>query len=724
MEIGNRRDFVLGAGLRVAVARQRARGGEANPVTISTSDDGLGLDPSFLVNFVLLSRVDLLCERAWDEQQGWVPLPSGQQLNREQLGGRLGWSKKDLSALLASAHRPHETAERRGAALLRHGDRLRKGWMASKYSARFAMRRDVASLEADLRMFALRYRGASPDAVADLGGLSSFWQEMVGSAETAVQMNVQEARWFRDLAECGPQTSAEALIGGQTLFSLLGCAQNREDALLLLNAHREQTTRIVRGLLTVVTKPPSRGVLPSLNQLALLGNLPVQWGPSGERSVLDLVVEHVRDSPVGFRATRVLARMATLSSDADLLPAWWSDGARAERAAVWDALQTVMRLNGRDPYPARSLSIEVLRTLRLGRDSRYAEPTLGALEDRARNVTRPVRERSYAAYCMYLALRQVDHTRIYRLLDDLLVPVGDQPIDDGLIYASRVIRLLLSGEQGTLSLTRLLLDTTQEPDDETMLAGYMDDMAVLVVDGYLYPHRAQQTQRAKIEDLFNQVPPTVREPMRSLTRYALLSIDGSGRRRSAEALREAGLAPEASYVIQEVMLDSDSPRWLREQAAFLLGYLGSTTAVGPLLEIIGRKIGRGFAEPPSVRHAAVWALGDIGCADAESIGTLCSILAAHNEAEVVVRAAAYSLAALHPEPEGSVEKVRAALEKAAAHKDALVADLARWGLVDRARRASRQEHRFSDDLWAIDIDIRGTLAAALEPSAWAPALLR
>jgi hypothetical protein len=172
-------------------------------------------------------------------------------------------------------------------------------------------------------------------------------------------------------------------------------------------------------------------------------------------------------------------------------------------------------------------------------------------------------------------------------------------------------------------------------------------------------------------------------------------------------MREAGVAAEAACVMTEVLQDRGAPRWLREHAAFLLGYLTDPVAIDPL-----RDAANDEREHPSIRHAALWALGDIAYPDSETIYDLASIVEAGALSTRLMRAATYSLAMLHPEPVGDVAGAASrALKARATDRDDLTRQLAECGLVDRARSRAMRERAHEIELWGIQAGLAATLAA-------------
>jgi hypothetical protein len=705
--------------------RRRPTKSVPNPALLGLAADDFGFDPTSLMEFVLKSRVDLLSERTYDRERGWVVAEPADQLQRRQIAGKLAWDGSTFSTFISKSGKKASESER--PSVRRFGQRA-SGFSAQARSKRFRAKAEVDALEATLHVFAMRERHAPVEVMHAYGTMTAFWQELLGSGETSSSSSALHGRWFRDLVEAGPQNAAEALMAGEALLALLLAASEAADAVLLVDAHRQQVTRTVRGLLTVATRPPGRGSMPAAQMLSLLGCLPVQWDDDGaSKSVPDLVLEHVTDSPVGFRTIPVLTRIVLLSAGRyGALPAWWSSDGVAEREAVWRVLRQLHETpNTTDPYPARSFVVEALRTIRMSERS-VSEAALEMLQRRASDDTRTVRERAYASYSVYEASRGRAN-EVAALCGMLrLSREHEAGPDEGLAYAATLIELLERDRSPGASLESLLLvagNATESDDgprdvrDELAL-----DLAVQEVDEILYPGRTLRNPRAASQNreryeaaeanqlLLDRVPGTVREAFVSLVRYALLSIDGSARRRAAETLREAGLGTEAACLILQVM-ESDAehrvPAWVREHAAFLLGHLTDPVALDALLEI-ARTAG---PDEVDVRWAAIWALGDIAHPDPAVVATLLEILERPGRHPLsVVRAATYALAALFPDSDESRDVVTATLRKLASdHPNPLVADLAKWGLVERERAHDRSAHRTVDELWGIQPDLRATL---------------
>lgn len=704
------------APIRGLVDRRQRRGNQATSAQIGSGSGEFGLEPRSLVQYVLISRVDLLCERAFDGEHGWIVLPEAERFTRDRLAEAIGWTPKALSMILGQPEDFAGDGDKRGHRAMRGtGNRLHTSWDAARHSSRREAKKNVARLEADLHMFAIRERGATTEALHSIGSVSTFWEEMLGSGETEGHPSAHTARWYHDLVECGPRNSAEALVAGNALLSLLASARDRDDAILLLEAHSEQVTRTVRALMTVATKPPARGAVPAIHLLAQLGSLPVQGTHDRPLSVGDLVVEHVRTSPVGFRAVRILTRITTLSIPRyGLMPSWWSDGGTLEREMAWVALTAISDVEDRDPYPARSLWVEAMRAVRLSK-SRYAQQSLSLLEERAKEPGRPTRERAYAAYCVFLALRDIDASRIRKLLRSIRASdANGEPADDGLVFAAKVIELLTEAGSSELTLERLILDRMPVPAEDiepTIFERFSMLHEAQTVDAAVYPgERGEEAN--DLEEILDRLPASVRAATQSLIRYALLSIDGSARRRAAEALREGGVAIEAACVLISV-LNQNAPRWLHEHAAFLLGYLTDPVAIDPL-----RAAAHG-SKHQSIRHSAIWALGDIAYPDRDVIDDLLVLARRPAEEDRIRRAVAYALAVLHPEPDAeSADEVLNALTELSRddERDPLTADLARWGLLDRERARARREAANETGLWGIAPDLTAVLGFPLPPA--------
>lgn len=643
-----------------------------------------GLGPVSLVRYVLHARVDLLCTRTYDRTtRTWVPLDADQWMNHAGLASRIGLGVRPGGRLRARS----ATGASKISRLVSPGQAKPNGEPPGVPKS--LNRGAVTDLEYRLLAFAHEDRNATPEAVQSLGWLTSFWQEQLGSppadtGESAQLAPAWPARWFHDLCEISPQNSAQALVVGEALVSLLVATPSGSGS-RLLEAHVRDVEVATRALVAIATRPPGGGAIPAVQLAAQVGY-----------STLAIVEEYLQRSALGFRTIRILTRMLTLARTGR--PHWWSPQAKDELDKIWSLLQRLANreLGRLDPYPGRSFFVEALREA-----NRTAEhfdldwqPTIsGWLIDHIQNHTRPIRERVYAAYC----LSEIDPGTA----DTLIQQRCDIEDDQHWHYLARIRGILSTGRQ---SLEEFLLDGHN-------VSPHQIEEGNCVHRGYNPDPKIQKS--GPLDDL----PNGIQRATRQLIRYALLSPDGTMRRRASETLREAGVAAEAAAAVNAIMRDNDSPRWLVELAAFILGYLEDPSAIPYLEQLIAdglnTKPGETNTSPasdPSVLHAAFFARGDLRRPTPETIKLARRVLEApDNHPSIVVHAATYALAVLRPEPDptgnldtdGELQHYQLLRLFRSSTSDQTTRSLADWGVENIDRHTQRQRGKSDRAIWGL-----------------------
>jgi hypothetical protein len=227
---------------------------------------------------------------------------------------------------------------------------------------------------------------------------------------------------------------------------------------------------------------------------------------------------------------------------------------------------------------------------------------------------------------------------------------------------------------------------------------------VQVPEGDLIHHHAGHAGEGDDGELsyLGRLPASVRRGTRQLIRYALLSPDGTTRRRACESLREAGVTREAVGVVAEVLLDAESPRWLQEIAAFVASYLNEES-VAPILERVAADPSRDV----SVRHAAFSALGDLGVRSRRTIDAAIAAAREPGSSEaLLLRAATYVLAVLWLD-EGDAGRTEAQLDAltrlypAALQPDQVTRRLAGWGIENAAAISAATKSPQQVTIWGL-----------------------
>jgi hypothetical protein len=353
-------------------------------------------------------------------------------------------------------------------------------------------------------------------------------------------------------------------------------AQERDR--LLSGRNRDHARRTVKDLLAITGSAPYRGV-PATHLLARLGSV-----------ALPEVAKEIWRSPVGFRSVRVLGRMLWRAElrrrrqDTD-------DLRDADDRQLLDDIEALLvrieECPPLDPYPARSFYIEALRWA--PKDWTWVP---GQLAARAGSLDRPVRERMYAV----MLADRARYEATDRLVEQMRLEGHDKG-EDGLLYAAAVMERLHQGDR---------------------LNGWLDEQGAVPADG-LREWPPTRPEAGYVNDVIaaldeadrSELPSSVRAGTKILVAEALLTLDGTRRRRACDVLGVAQLADPAAKAISrllEVRSNGENPpRWLREHAAFILGYLQRPAALNALTSVVERH----REHHPSVVHASAWGIGDI-----------------------------------------------------------------------------------------------------------------
>jgi len=342
--------------------------------------------------------------------------------------------------------------------------------------------------------------------------------------------------------------------------------------------NQDYAQRTIKDLLSVAGSPSYRGAA-AVHVLARLGAI-----------VLPEIKKEIYRSPVGFRSVRVLGRML-------LRVKLRGEGRSAEGACALNDNELLRELEKLllaiderpplDPYPARSFYIEALRWA-----PNEWDWVSGSLIKRALSVGRPVRERVYAAL---VALQRGDKN-IGRVISSFQQE-GRDTGEDGLVYASAVLQLVGTGER---------------------VNGWLDQNGQVPTTGLKeWPPTRSEADHVnqaldKIDQFDNkELPTSVRDGTKTLLTEALLTLDGTRRRRACDVLVDAQVAGPATLAVSELLDLRDGkphpPRWLQEHAAFVVGYLQQHDAIPALTRVVTRS----GAYDPTVVHAAAWGIGDI-----------------------------------------------------------------------------------------------------------------
>lgn len=473
------------------------------------------------------------------------------------------------------------------------------------------------------------------------------------------------AGWFKGLAERTPENTTEVFVRGHALQSLLAATDRRNTYKILKGLDLEERAKATVGyLLEVAGGPPHTGQ----QAVRIVADLAASAFGEVQQLILDQVEDFIQASPVGFRVVRVLGRIlylqrAVSDPDQELLH---RVGQILNRIYLEEEEVVAGVAQQRDPYPARSLFVEALRFAPDRADDPDWSWITRAILART-EPTSPTRERVYAAYVLFNRDKNDEARQV--------VEEFRRSDDEGVTYAAAFLDMLFKRRELTADEIKLHYPYPWPHDRR--------EHGIVEVATYLL---------ATVSD--QEVPHAVKTGLRELLRGALLTIDGTTRRRICESIQAAGLGRSAVKGLEAVIANDKSPRWLVEHAAFITGYLqtgyrdGADYAIDVLSPLAADR-----SQASAVRHAALWGIGDIvgsvgsvGNSDHERrITPLLAQCSEREETDVNVRrAAAYTAAILTRRSTiakrragADVSRVLASLEN---DEDALVAGLAKWAL--------------------------------------------
>lgn len=334
-------------------------------------------------------------------------------------------------------------------------------------------------------------------------------------------------------------------------------------------------------------------------------------------SALTQIDQFVRSNPDGWAAMRVYRNLLRMLRHPERLELG-ADEVDRVREVVWTHLSGHMEQdNPVDTYPARSLLdaavrqyLFQLRSHSAERRRKCAEWLVGRLDD----PERPIRERMYCAYIL-AELPHRYHLRrselpsgsefgpeVAREFAARAIGILDQrqSEDEGLAYAFRICRWI-----SELSPTDFV---SKQPRPE--IAGHeFDDFTTAV----------EQLVRSTLDTHLGPIGgvPRVAAHLHvatwRLVECSLLTLDGVRRRTCLETLATAGFSKEIVPIFGEIACDPSAPRFLREIATFGLSYLRHPDARIHLLRLANPESESldKTALHPSIRHAAIFGLGDL-----------------------------------------------------------------------------------------------------------------
>lgn len=465
------------------------------------------------------------------------------------------------------------------------------------------------------------------------------------------------ASWLPDLCSSPPVRTTDVFARGDSLFALASSVSDEQQFADLRGRYRDEITDTIKYLYDVAVQSPRVGTR-AIHLLSRLGRLALDPTEAEGTGYINNIV---RRAPLGYRAIRVMSRILTLELRHGTASAEVLHTGAAERVVK---MTRELHLNSPEEfYGDRSLFIECLWKLGSLPSLDQQATVIELLRRRlTRNGERylggpsPFREAAYAA----VLLEERAPGCAIDLLERSLVPAAANDPD-----GCRFLRLTLSRLRDSVDENGLAL-----PDHEwTSLVAELSSASV--------------AQRIHHRNGSRVVPNAARHGAQVLLACAFTDLHGSRRRRALETLRHAGLGSLVVKVASALLDSEDAPAWLKSQAAFCTGFSHEHAAV----EMLARHVAT--TAEPSVRVAALQAIGDIGIRTATDLGhdaaMRLSTLEARSWSAPERRALAYALACIRSGFRAGSPAAETRLASLSSDADSLTRGVAMWGL-ERLRK--------------------------------------
>lgn len=403
------------------------------------------------------------------------------------------------------------------------------------------------------------------------------------------------SRWLPLLEHTDDARGPEFELSPEELYlrvaALVSCFETLDDFQAIestveeLGGRKSVVPRYIVPLIKIAAAPPGKGV-EAITMLARIGHI-----------TLDSIDSEI-SKPWGFRLYRVLAYMIHRAygtrGPGDSVPE--SKVSNLGFKTVHRVIGILKDADGRiengtevDAYPGRALQIDAIKeVLRLYGDaaSDYRGPFQNAefpdlvelLIRRVENKRRPTRERCYALWLL-------DHLDRRWLPADELKRV-DTTGDDALTWSQRSMATWRRNQHTDL----LSVDSGDHPALARLVEQNLD-----VKDG-----------------VGCGVSKDVGRAAREHVMQGLLTPNGRWRRQVADTLR-TGLMHRSAAGALRAVLTSDQPMWIKDRAAFLLGFMQEDSELTQQALVA---FAQQHAESPDkvtreAAHAAVFAIADI-----------------------------------------------------------------------------------------------------------------
>ncbi len=382
---------------------------------------------------------------------------------------------------------------------------------------------------------------------------------------------------FDDLVAAGPaRNAAEVLIrsGSLASFRLAGKTKSSEldEVRDLLSLKRPKNgppyvDEVLHQLVTVLCLPHGDQHL-AVTLAAEMG----EW-------IVPVIGVHLRNSPIGWRASRVFARMLRLNE---------RNSGDAEVKLLFNGIETELNRSRKmtSPDPARCFFEEALRRS----PGKTGNPKLTGktfsswswkwvpehLIASANDPFASMRLRSYSALC----LAKRDETESAAL--EAAASIRESSTYDGAFAADMIEKFVqdpMGGNEAWNSVT-----------NETLL--------------WMTSRREWFNVNGLPSGPLGTLPASVSGAAQHLVLQSIFSIDATRRRQACDALAAGGAADEAAALISLIVMQEDAPLSIKDVGAVVLGYLGEREGTDALVELSKH-------EDAQIQRSALMALGEL-----------------------------------------------------------------------------------------------------------------
>jgi hypothetical protein len=469
------------------------------------------------------------------------------------------------------------------------------------------------------------------------------------------------ANWARDMLDATPETETEVLTQAAALLStfLAVSRTGRSTRGVAPSFNDDRIAQLTHQLILLGGSPPTTR---NIDALTLLGGISHFRFEQTKRAI----GEALRQSPLGFRAWRVVTKLVRTSKP---------DVAHIHELKAWarSLLKDAETMRPLSLYPGRSLDLELAISVPATWSPPADDWVAHALTLRARNVEATLRERGTAAHALWT--RGLKGGGQPPPVEDLIALISDRrpDIDSGLAW----VKATLADAVRTKSAICNTYPDDHNPPWRTVVNEARDNLE------------------------HESLPSRIRPGAKRLFEHVLLQNSGVDRRRAIDTLGASGWVEPITNSLGSVLRHSDSETWLRVRALFALGFLQHPTQdVRRDLGLACRKAHQQLTNSPtqalvSELHAGMFAIGDcfgtpvaktqVKQARDEVKGILEDVawrgFADEDMLFPVARASAYVLCVTAQNRASDEQDLsQVLLQRLAGHPDTVTQDLSNWAL--------------------------------------------